>query len=559
MSVQPFDQFRRVVRGWGDLLPSRADYAELPGSFRLDLVSGITVAIVALPLALGFGVTSGMGATAGLITSVVAGIVAAVFGGSHLQVSGPTGAMTVVLAPIVAQYGIGAVYVVSVLAGIMIIGAALLRFGRAVTLVPWPVVEALTAGIGIVIILQQFPLILSVPKGAGHNTVMVAIGTLRNATSASWTPVLVTLVTAIIVLIIHRLRPNWPSTILAIIVVTAASGWVDVPRVGTLPSLIPHYTGIDPSAFGNVISAALAVAALASLESLLSARVADGLSDVEPSKPDRELVGQGLANIASGFFGGMPATGAFARTAVNVRSGGRTRLAAIIHSLVLLVGSILIAPLIARIPLAALAGVLVVTAARMVERHAIKAIWHSTTSDALVFTATLAITVFVDLITAVEAGIAVSAVLALRALATTSAVQLDAHSTRDAELAHRELELLHEHIAVYRMDGALFFGVAQQFLDALTQTSDVRVLILRLDRVQMIDATGAYALGQLVEDLRGKGVAVLLKGVRFAHEPVLRSVGVLAELEERGHLFAEMDDAIAHARRHLSRVEHHRD
>ncbi len=559
MRVHPSDRMRNVVRGWGDLLPSRADYAELPGSLRADALSGITVAIVALPLALGFGVTSGMGATAGLMTSVVAGIVAAIFGGSHLQVSGPTGAMTVVLAPIVAQYGIGAVYVVSVLAGIMIIVAALLRFGRAVTYVPWPVVEGLTGGIGIVIILQQFPLILAAPKGSGHETVAVAIGTVLNATRASITPLIVALITMAIVMVIHHLRPNWPSTILAIIIMTAASGWYDVPRVGTLPSLIPHYTGIDSSALGNVINAALAVAALAALESLLSARVADGLADVEPSKPDRELVGQGLANIASGFFGGMPATGAFARTAVNVRSGGRTRVAAILHSLVLLVGSIIIAPLIAKIPLAALAGVLVVTAARMVERHAIKAILHSTTSDALVFLATIAITVFVDLITAVEAGIAISAVLALRALATTSSVQLDAHGTRDPELAHRELELLHEHIAVYRMDGALFFGVAQQFLDALTETSDVRVLILRLDRVQMIDATGAYALGQLVEDLRGKGVAVLLKGVRPGHEPVLRSVGVLAELEERGHLFDDMDDAIAHARRHADRAAHHHD
>jgi len=215
--------------------------------------------------------------------------------------------------------------------------------------------------------------------------------------------------------------------------------------------------------------------------------------------------------------------------------------------------------LISRIPLAALAGVLVVTAWRMIERHAIKAILHSTTSDALVFIVTISITVFIDLVTAVEAGIAISALLALRALASTSAVHLDAYTTRDAELAHVEKELLKERIAVYRMDGALFFGVAQQFLDALTENSDIAVLILRLDRVQMIDATGAYALGQLVDDLRGRGVAVLIKGVKQAHAEVLGAVGVLTELSDRGHVFDNMDDAIGHARKHLNRAERHHD
>lgn len=559
MTFAPTEQFRLLTRGWRDLVPTRADYADLPQSWRLDLVAGLTVAIVALPLALGFGVTSGMGATAGLITAVVAGVAAAVFGGSHLQVSGPTGAMTVVLVPIVERYGVSAVYMVSVLAGIMVVVAAMAGFGRAVTYIPWPVVEGLTAGIGVVIILQQLPLILGVKKPAGESTVGVAFATLKLLGDSSIAPIAVTAATAVIILIMHRLRPNWPGAIVAIIIMTVASTRIDSPRIGDLPSVLPHWQGVDPSAFAHVFNAAIAVAALAALESLLSARVADGMSDVEPSKPDRELFGQGLANVASGLFGGMPATGAFARTAVNVRSGGRTRLAAVFHSVVLMVGVVLASTLISRIPLAALAGVLVVTAARMIERHAIKAIMHSTTSDAIVFLITISITVFIDLVTAVEAGIAISGLLALRALASTSAVHLDAFTTRDAELAHVEKELLKEHIAVYRMDGALFFGVAQQFLDALTANSDIRVLILRLDRVQMIDATGAYALGQLVDDLRGKGVAVILKGVKQVHAEVLAAVGVLKELDERGHVFDDMDAAIAHARRHLDRAEHHRD
>ena len=559
MSFAPTEQIRTLTKSWRELVPTRADYADLPQSWRQDLVAGVTVAIVALPLALGFGVTSGMGATAGLITAVMAGVVAAVFGGSHLQVSGPTGAMTVVLMPIVERYGVSAVYVVSVLAGVMVVAAALAGFGRAVTYIPWPVVEGLTAGIGIIIILQQLPLILGVKKPAGESTVIVAFDTLKLVSHSSIAPMAVTALTVVIMLAMHRLRPNWPGAIIAIIIMTLASAFIDSPRIGDLPSVLPQWQGIDSSAFANVFNAAIAVAALAALESLLSARVADGMSDVSPSKPDRELFGQGLANIASGLFGGMPATGAFARTAVNVRSGARTRLSAAFHSVVLLVGVVLASSLISRIPLAALAGVLVMTAARMIERHAIKAIMHSTTSDAVVFLVTISITVFIDLVTAVEAGIAISGLLALRALASTSAVQLDAFTTRDEDLAHVEKQLLKEHIAVYRMDGALFFGVAQQFLDALSQTSDIRVLILRLDRVQMIDATGAYALGQLVDDLRGKGIAVIIKGVKQAHAEVLAAVGVLKELDERGHVLEDMDDAIAHARKHLNRAEHHRD
>lgn len=546
-------QLRSAASNWPELLPSRSDYAELPRSWKRDALAGVTVAIVALPLALGFGVTSGMGATAGLITAVVAGLVAAVFGGSALQVSGPTGAMTVVLVPIVERYGVSAVYTVSVLAGIMVIGAALAGFGKAIMYIPWPVVEGLTAGIGIVIILQQLPLMLGVQKPAGENTLLVAVATLREWSNSSVAPLVVAVATALLVLIVQRIRRTAPAAIIAIIIMTLAAPLLDSPRIGDLPSILPTWQGLDFGGFADLVNAAIAVAALAALESLLSARVADGMSDVESSKPDRELFGQGLANVFSGLFGGMPATGAFARTAVNVRSGARTRLSAALHAVILLAGCWAAAQWIALIPLAALAGVLVVTAARMVERHAIRAILHSTTSDALVFVATFGITVFIDLITAVLAGIAVSSILALRALASTSAVQLDQFATRDRVLAEQEHQLLHEHIAVYRMDGALFFGVAQQFLDRLTDQSDVRVIILRLDRVQMLDATGAYTLGQLVEDLHGRGVMVFLKGVKPAHLDVLEAVGALNDITHRGHLFADLDDAIAHAREHVQR------
>ena len=544
---------RTAASNWLTLLPGRADYAALPRSWRGDLQAGVTVAVVALPLALGFGITSGMGATAGLITAVVAGFVAAVFGGSSLQVSGPTGAMTVVLVPIVERYGVSAVYMVSVLAGVMVIAAALAGLGKAIMFIPWPVVEGLTAGIGIVIILQQLPLILGVDKPEGENTLLVSIETIRLADAGALAPIAVAVITLILIMIIERIHRSAPAAIIAVVVMTLAAPLLDSPRIGDLPSVLPQWQGLNFDAVTNLVNAALAVAALAALESLLSARVADGMSDVDPSKPDRELFGQGLANVASGLFGGMPATGAFARTAVNVRSGARTRLAAAFHALVLLVGCWAAVGWISKIPLAALAGVLVLTAARMIERHAIRSILHATTSDALVFVATFGITVLIDLITAVLIGIVISSILALRALANASAVQLDAYATRDKVLAEQEHALLQEHIAVYRMDGALFFGVAQQFLDRLTEQSDIRVIILRLDRVQMLDATGAYALGQLAEDLHARGVMVLLKGVKPEHRDILDAVGALSDITHRNHLFDDLDEAIAHARKHVAR------
>lgn len=544
---------RNVVAEWSTLLPTRADYAALPRSWRGDLQAGVTVAVVALPLALGFGITSGMGATAGLITAVVAGFVAAVFGGSSLQVSGPTGAMTVVLVPIVERYGVSAVYLVSVFAGVMVIAAALAGFGKAIMFIPWPVVEGLTAGIGVVIILQQLPLILGVDKPAGENTLLVAIETVRVADAGAFAPISVAAITLIVITIIERVHRSAPAAIIAVAVMTLAAPLLDSPRIGDLPSVLPQWQGLNLDGVTDLVYAALAVAALAALESLLSARVADGMSDGDPSKPDRELFGQGLANVASGFFGGMPATGAFARTAVNIRSGARTRLAAAFHALVLLVGCWVAAGWISEIPLASLAGVLMLTAARMIERHAIRSILHATTSDALVFIATFGVTVLIDLVTAVLIGIVISSILALRALASASAVQLDAYATRDKVLAEQEHALLQEHIAVYRMDGALFFGVAQQFLDRLTEQSDIRVIILRLDRVQMLDATGAYALGQLAEDLHERGVMVLIKGVKPEHRKILEAVGALSDITHRNHLFDDLEAAIAHARKHTAR------
>jgi SulP family sulfate permease len=280
----------------------------------------------------------------------------------------------------------------------------------------------------------------------------------------------------------------------------------------------------------------------------LSAKVADGMADTPRHDPDRELFGQGAASVASACFGGMPATGAIARTAVNVRAGARTRAAAAVHALVLLAVVLVASGVVARIPLAALAGVLMVTAARMVEPHSVRAVVRATRADAAVFGLTAVATVAFDLVVAVETGIAVAAVLALCSVArSTTATPEPVPFEVDPDTAN---DLLHSGIVMYRLDGALFFGAAQRFLTELTAVSDVRVVVLRLPELQVLDATGAQALGEIVAELEERGITVLVKGPRPAHRRTLEVVGALDRLAHDNHLFERLDDALAHARRH---------
>lgn len=543
------------------LLPRRRDYEGLRRSWRADVVAGLTVGVVALPLALAFGITSGLTAEAGLITAVVAGVVAAVFGGSDVQVSGPTGAMTVVLVPVVARHGPEAVLVVSLLAGLLVVGAALLRLGRYLAYVPWPVVEGFTVGIAVIIFLQQVPNALGVPKPEGENTAAVAWRAALDAPEHGVVEAIaiVLLVVALLV-VLPRVRRGLPASLLAVAAATGVAELadLDIVRIGALPGSLPApaLPGLSAGQVSELFSAALAVAVLAALESLLSAKVADGMAGGRPHDPDRELFGQGLANLASPLFGGMPATGAIARTAVNVRSGARTRVAAIVHAVVLLAVVLAAADLVGRIPLAALAGVLMVTAVRMVEVHNVRAVVLATRSDAVVLTVTAVATVAFDLIVAVEIGLAAAAVLALRQIARTAQivpVTVPGRSPEPGPDQETSEDLLHDGIVVYRLDGALFFGAAQRFLTELTQVTDARVVVLRLPDLQVLDATGAQALGEIVSELEGRGITVLLKGPRPEHLRILDATGALGRLRTQHHLFTDLDEALAHARSHVER------
>ncbi|GAA1756360.1 SulP family inorganic anion transporter [Pseudarthrobacter sulfonivorans] len=536
-------------------LPSRADYAGLRHSWRTDVFAGITVGIVALPLALAFGVSSGVGAEAGLITAIVAGLVAAVMGGSHVQVSGPTGAMVVVLAPVVAVHGTGSVALVSLMAGLMVCALGISGLGKTVAFIPWPVVEGFTLGIAAIIFLQQVPLATGTAGTPGHNTLLAAI---EAASGAAAPTVLLTLAlvagVAVVMVLVQKYFPALPASLLAVLLATAAAELLrlDVPRIGALPHSLPSPSlpAMDLASVGALAMPAVAIAALAAIESLLSARVAGGMAGPDgtpsgPYSPDRELTGQGLASIAAGLFGGMPATGAIARTAVNVRSGAKTRLSAVVHAVVLLAIVYLAAGLVGSIPLAALGGVLMVTAARMVSRRTVAAILRSTRSDAAVFVLTAIITVAFDLIVAIQIGLAAAALFTLRKFASLSSVQREeiAGPAADGD----------DHIAVFRLDGAMFFGAAERILQEISQVRDVQVAIIRLSQLRMLDATGAHALVEVISALELRGITVLLKGVRPDHLALVTNVGVIRSLRHHKHLFEDLPAAVEHARSHVRR------
>ena len=528
------------------LLPSRADYAQVPRTWRLDVVAGLTVGVVALPLALAFGVSSGVGAEAGIVTAIIAGIVAAIMGGSHVQVSGPTGAMVVVLAPVVAAHGKGALALVTLMAGFLVVAAGLFRIGGVVSAIPWPVIEGFTAGIAVIIFLQQVPAALGLPATSHQsNAFLAALAAIRSTSLPDALPTLAIVAgVAVVMVVFRRVAPKVPGSLVAIALTTIAvrvSG-ASVPVIGELPKGLPtpHLPDINLAALSSLALPAITIAALAGIESLLSARVASLHSDTGRYDGDRELVGQGLASIASGLFGGMPATGAIARTAVNVRSGARTRLAAIVHSVTLLVVVTGASALVASIPLSALAGILMVTAVLMVPAHAVLTVVKASRQNAVVFATTAFVTVAVDLIYAVAIGVAVAAFFALRTMSRSAGVH--------REELHSPAHAGDERIALFRIDGALFFGAADRVMDRVASTEGVEVVILRMSQVQLMDSTGAQVLAELVTTLERRGVTVLVKGIQPRHLELATRVGVLEALRDESHVFDDLPRAVEYAR-----------
>lgn len=538
------------------LLPRRADWTHArPGR---DLTAGVMVGLVALPLALGFGVNSGMGATSGLVTAIVAGAVAAIFGGSRVQVSGPTGAMTVVLVPIIAVHGPDGVLVVGLLAGLILIGLGWARAGRFIRYVPVPVVEGFTVGIAVIIALQQVPAMLGVDVRAEKVLVLALRSAESWSTDPQWVPLGITVAVVAAVLGMSRFVPLLPGSLIAVVAVTLADatfGW-HAASIGHIPGSLPHPSipTVPWQALDALVLPAIAVAALAALESLMSATVADAMSVGQRHDSDRELAGQGLANLVSPLFGGIPATAAIARTAVNVRAGATSRLAALTHAVLLLVIVLVAARWVSEIPRAALAGVLVATAVQMIRVSSLAALLRSTRGDAVVLSITAVATIAFDLVTAVLIGLAVAGFFALRQAARSA--HLEEVPLDEGDHSDEERSLLDEHIVAYRLDGPLFFAAAHDFLLELAAVTRVRAVVLRMSRVTAIDATGAHVLADTISRLEGRNITVLLSGVQPHHEQVLRELGVYDRLAHERHLFTTTPEAIAHARVHAARISH---
>jgi len=400
-----------------ELLPSRGDYLDIKRVWRHDVIAGITVGIVALPLALAFGITTGAGARAGLITAIYAGLIAAIFGGSNYQVSGPTGAMTVILVPIVMKYGVSSLAPLGLVAGILVIAMGVTHCGGLIKRVPLPVMEGFTLGIAIVIALQQLPSVLASHSVAGSNTVMTAWRTTRSAISAGlhWSSLGIVVLTLVVKFtypkLAHRfhIKVHIPASFVAIIVASAVVAIfpIHTPLIGSLPRSLFAHISLSGSKIGAsaLIVGAIQIALLAAIESLLSARVADQMVHIHEGaksyKPNRELVGQGLATVVSSLVGGMPATGAIARTSVNIRSHAHSRISAITHAGFLILVVLVLNPVIGHIPTAALGAVLLGTSYRIASPANLRELLKTTRLDAATLLITALLVVLIGLIWAI--------------------------------------------------------------------------------------------------------------------------------------------------------------
>ncbi|MCK6448044.1 MAG: C4-dicarboxylic acid transporter DauA [Planctomycetes bacterium] len=547
---------------------------------RADLLAGAVVGVVALPLSMALAIASGVPPQHGLYTAIVAGGLIALLGGSRVQVSGPTAAFVVILAPISAQFGLGGLLLATLMAGLMLIAMGVTRFGRLIQFIPHPVTIGFTAGIGVVIATLQLKDLfgLSIASMPDHYVDRVAtIG--RALPTTRITDVGVGLLTLAILLFWPRLTKKVPAPLVALAFAglgcallerfvpgfdvatirerfSYPSGGELVPGIPQLPPLfVLPWTlpsgdgaplGLDWHVISILLPKAFAIAMLGAIESLLSAVVADGMTGTQHD-PDAELIAQGVGNVAAPFFGGIAATGAIARTATNVRAGARSPIAAIVHSLIVLASVLVLAPWLGYLPMAALAALLLLVAWNMSEvKHVVHSIKTSPKSDVLVLLACFVLTVLFDMVIAVSWGVALASLLFMRRMIEIT----------EAKLVEEEHPILREklppEIAYYEIAGPLFFGAAQKAMSALHTVHDrARVVVLDLHSVPVIDSTGRVNLESALGRLRRDGLKVVLAGVRPQPRQVLAQAGIV---ERPGELWisASVPDGLARARQWIA-------
>ncbi len=512
---------------------------------KADLTAGIVVGIVALPLAIAFAIASGVSPTAGLITAIIGGFMVSALGGNTVQIGGPTGAFIVIVYNIIALYGLTGLAIATCMAGVLLVIMGVFKLGTVIKFIPYPIVVGFTAGIALTIFTTQMPDFFGLKPEDDVPGDFIGKWVLYFRSAATVDPA--TLATGAVSLLIIIGAPfiskRLPGPLLAIIIVSfgvwalgkagLCTGVETIgSRFGTLPTDIPtpHSLGINMESIRLLLPSAFTIAMLGAIESLLSATVADGVTGARTSS-NSELIGQGLANITVPFFGGIPVTGAIARTMTNITNGGRTPVAGIIHALVLLLVFLFLMPLINLVPMSCLAAVLIVVAYNMSGWRTVRGIFRNPAADISVLVVTFLLTVVFDLTIAIEMGMLLAVVLFLKRVMQNTTVrvygeQLDAAEGTDLSV-HEELHVV-KGVSIYEIDGPFFFGVATKFDEVMRGAMREKpvVRIIRMRKVPFIDATGVHNLEILIGSSLDEGIAIVLSGVQPGVREVLHKAGV---------------------------------
>jgi SulP family sulfate permease len=532
--------------------------------FLADLTAGLIVGVVALPLAIAFAIASGVTPDRGLYTAVIAGFIISALGGSRVQIGGPTGAFVVIVYGIVQKHGVDGLTVATIMAGLLLIAFGLAKLGAAIKFIPFPVVTGFTSGIAAILIVQQLRDVLGLRLSIAPPEFVERLSVYaRNLDTINPFAVAVSLATLMILLLWPRVSHRVPAPFVALIVTTLAAYFLHLPletissRFGEIRAGFPALSlpSVSLGELRLLVAPALAIAALGAVESLLSAVVADGMIGGR-HRSNMELIAQGAANVVAPLFGGIPATGAIARTATNVKSGGRTPVAGIVHALTLLVITLFFGRLAGVIPLATLAAIVLWVAYRMAEWRVFRSELSAPRSDAIVMVTTFLLTVLVDLTTGIAVGMVLAAFLFMKRMAEVTNITVVSRDFQDANPS-RDLSgaifrrLVPPGVEVYEINGPFFFGAAEKFKDTLAEVSKKpKVLIIRMRNVPAIDSTAMHALRDLIRRTRKDGTMVLLSEVDAQPLAALERSGLLVEVGE-DHVCHNVDEALAAARKHL--------
>lgn len=521
--------------------------------FRDDAFAGLIVGIVALPLAIAFAIASGVTPSQGLITAIVAGFIISAFGGSRVQIGGPTGAFVVLIYAIVQKHGQDGLMIATFLAGAMLVAMGFLRLGGLVKFVPYPLTVGFTTGIAVIIATTQIPDVFGLTLASKEAHFLGRLGACVQAANTINVWATVVAVTSLLVCIFWvRIMPKIPGSLVAIILSTVAVQIFNLPvetigsRFGEVASSLPrpHLPNLSIDLVVAMFNPAISIALLAALESLLSAVVADGMTG-RRHRSDTEIIAQGFANLASPLFGGIPATGAIARTATNIRNGGKTPVAGIIHAMVLLVILLAAGKWAALIPMATLGAVLLVVAWNMSELHTFKSLLKAPRPDVLVLLTAFFLTVLVDLTVAIEVGFILSIALFMKRMADVSEVRWISQELNDkAEAAGTTDRKVPDGVDVFSIQGSFFFGAADKFRNEVeSHHRGLRTLVLEMRDVLSLDATGLKAIEELANGCRKSGGRLVLAGVHAQPMAALVRSGWLDRIGE-DNVFDNLDDAL---------------